>query len=84
MTILYNNSKSSSLPSFVFIQRILQKIRTFDLKSADFRLTYTPLFSHISAEYVSQTIPFFITFGVLNICVLFLIQIVNDHTTEQR
>lgn len=77
ITVLYNASLESIFPSFVNSERLIQKLRFSDPK-ADLKITFTALKSHISEIYISSIIPFLSSYGILNICMLFIAQEILD------
>ena len=82
ITIYNNVSGYSHKDNLLLMNRILYKDNNNNYE--DLQITPIILSRHISSGYVSMLIPSFITFGVLNICMLFVSQAIEDVSSERR
>jgi ABC-type multidrug transport system ATPase subunit len=72
-----------STASFVSFQ-IPRIVRTIENPKLDLVISMKKLTGHISGDFVSAAVPFFVTYGLLNICMLFIVQIIEDISSERR
>ncbi|OHT01154.1 ABC transporter family protein [Tritrichomonas foetus] len=83
LTYLYNNTLKTDKLVFSQVLRILHKRMNRNNKS-DFLYNVQHLTSHITNELISSFIPFVVTFGLINICVLYVTQAIEDVSSEKR
>jgi len=81
---IYNNfSLSDSRNRLLLMNRLISQAIN-ENPEYDISITPVSLSRHISGNYVSLMVPIFITFGVLNICMLFVGQAIEDVSSEKR
>ncbi|EAX91569.1 hypothetical protein TVAG_364960 [Trichomonas vaginalis G3] len=83
ITFYHNHSMLSSARDLYNIQRLVHK-RLTDRSDANLKISHVPLIRHISSSVTASSIPAFITFGVINICILFISQAIEDSCSERR
>ena len=83
VTVYHNSSDTAPSKAAYHMSRLLYK-RLLNNSNADIKISHTRLGRHYTRDLAASTSPAFITFGVINICILFISQAIEDLCTERR
>jgi ABC-type multidrug transport system ATPase subunit len=83
LTYYFNETLHSEKSLLLQVQRILRKLQSEDF-NADILISLSEHSDQFSQDFVSIAVPFLITFGLLNICMLYVCHIIEDVSSQRR
>lgn len=83
ITFYHNHTATSRHNALLNIERLIYK-RQAENSHAKIEITPVLLMRHLSTTITSESVPAFVTFGIINICILFISQAIEDIGSERR